>query len=346
MAATIWLQHRPEIMEHWYARAIYPYIGRLLRVLLGWLPISVGDVLAGLLILVMLRYLVCGLRLLWLRKLGRKKVQASLKNILFYSLVAYISFHALWGFNYYRKGSVDLLQLQPTAYTTAEVHTLISVLNQRLMVLCQDTMSLNKGITNNRKQLSHDAVMAYQAASQQYAFMAFRHASLKPNLLGPLQSYTGYGGYLFPFTGEAQVDFYPPAFVLPFTVAHEMAHQQGFGSESEANLIGYLACKASNNAAFRYSAYTQLQAYALQELWLRDSIQATMYRNKLPERVVQDRKLLRAYYEARQSWTQPLLNWVYHIFLIQNNQPDGIMSYNRVVAWLIAYGKKYGWESI
>jgi len=38
-------------------------------------------------------------------------------------------------------------------------------------------------------------------------------------------------------------------------VCHELAHQVGIASESEANFMGYLATTNSDNVYFNYSGY-------------------------------------------------------------------------------------------
>ncbi len=344
---TEWLKTQPRLVEHWYAGWLYPPIGRAQRWLLGWVPFSVGDVLIALLIaLVLWRLLQMVWRLLRRQPVWPQGWQRPARRLLQQLLLAYLLFHALWGLNYYRLGSAHLLQLQPAPYTVAEVDTLLQVLHQRLDTLCADSGTISRGKTSDRTQLSAQAVAAYDAAARQYPFMRWRQASLKPNLLGPWQSYTGYGGYLFPFTGEAQVDFYVPDFVLPMTVCHEMAHQLGFGSESEANLVGFLAARASASAAFRYSAYADAEAYALREMLRRDTVQGKAWLARVPGYLRRDRDTLTAYYQQRQLRAQVLLDWVYDAYLKNTNQPEGLQSYNRVVAWLIAYGKKYGWQTI
>ena len=39
---------------------------------------------------------------------------------------------------------------------------------------------------------------------------------------------------------------------------------------------------------------------------------------------------------------EPIITWAYGHFLKANNQPAGKQTYNEVVAWLIAYYKKFG----
>jgi hypothetical protein len=268
-----WLKTQPAKVEDWYAAGIYPFIGLFFRRLLGWIPFSIGDISIAILS-------VWGLYLgvLFIKKIRREKSKKSLllkglkQRIALFGLWAYLLFHLLWALNYYRLGSAHLLALSPESYTTADTDSLVAILTAKIKLLTLDSNQIDKTKTTDRNTLSSSAQSAYAAASTRYPFMKFRSASLKPNLLGPLQSYTGYAGYLFPFTGEAHANFYGPDFTLPFTVCHEMAHQLGFGTESEANLIGFLAARESDQKAFEYSAYAGVHQYALSELFVRDSI--------------------------------------------------------------------------
>ena len=86
-----------ELTEQWYSIGIYPYIGRTVRFLLGWIPFSVGDILYTVLplgaILYIIKYFgkIRKAPLRFLKKVGE-------------SLVLVVSlFYFLWGFNYYRQ---------------------------------------------------------------------------------------------------------------------------------------------------------------------------------------------------------------------------------------------------
>ncbi len=339
------LKSFPAFIENHYAQGVYPYIGQIFRLALGWIPFSVGDVGIALLT----GWIIYRLFLM-VRKRKEQSIQTGLwsfgKNLLYGGLWVYIAFYALWGLNYYRLGSSHLMQISMESYTTEDVDTLVNRLQQKIAYITQDTLSINKSKTNNRNQLKRAALEAYSMASEQYPFLKFSMASLKPNVLGPLQSYTGYAGYLFPLTGEAHVNFYGPTFAMPFTVCHEMAHQLGFGTESEANLIGFLAARESPNPSFVYSAYGGVHQYALAELFIRDSILAKKYIDAIPPYLKRDKMEMRRFVLEHQNFLQPVLNQVYSLYLQNNNQPDGLDSYNYVVAWLIAYGKKFGWENL
>ncbi len=95
----------------------------------------------------------------------------------------------------------------------------------------------------------------------------YKHAAVKQMFAGTIGSYSGFLGYYNPFTGEAQVNTTAPDFVIPFTTCHEMAHQLGYASESEASFVGYLVTKYNNLPVFNYSAYFDLFSYANAELY-------------------------------------------------------------------------------
>ncbi len=84
--------------------------------------------------------------------------------------------------------------------------------------------------------------------------------NFKPSLFGKIMNYTGILGYYNPFTSEAQYNAHLPSTNLPFTLAHESAHQLGYAREQEANFIAFLIGQDSNNPELRYSTnYTVLK---------------------------------------------------------------------------------------
>jgi hypothetical protein len=85
------------------------------------------------------------------------------------------------------------------------------------------------------------SVKSYTSVEKEFPFLKYEKPSIKPSLISVPLSYMGFGGYLNPFTNEAQVNDCLPKYNFPTTTLHEMAHQIGYASESEANFIGFLA---------------------------------------------------------------------------------------------------------
>jgi hypothetical protein len=82
--------------------------------------------------------------------------------------------------------------------------------------------------------------------------------------------------------------------------------------------------------------------YANRNLYTADSVAAIAYRKELSDNVKSDLKKLNKFYEDHQSFIEPAVSWVYDKFLKGNNQPSGMLSYNEVTAYMIAFYKKFG----
>ena len=133
-----------------------------------------------------------------------------------------------------------------------------------------------------------------------------------------------------------------PAFIQPFTTCHEIGHQLGYAKEHEANFAGYLAAKSSVDPAVRYSVYFDLYTYAAGELYIRDSTLLLPLRNRLRPDIRKDYNELREFFARYENPFEPIVRRIYGRYLRANGQPQGMMSYDEVVGWLVAYTKKYG----
>ena len=172
--------------------------------------------------------------------------------------------------------------------------------------------------------------------------MRYRPVSLKPSIWGWLGNYTGFTGYYNPFSAEAQVNTTIPRFLLPFTTCHEVGHQLGYARENEANFAGYLAAVSSADTLFRYSTYLDLFLYANRNLYLLDTAAASQYRKGLSPAIMHDLELWRAFNLRHRNPFEPVVRWLYGMYLRSNQQPSGLFSYDEVTACVVAWYKKYG----
>ncbi len=328
----------PNLVEHYYSTNIYTHLSYLQRILLGWLPFSFGDVC----------YAIFGIFLFisFLRILFRLYQRKYTTQILFNQLsflgksilVVYIIFSLFWGLNYTRQGVEAQYNLKNTTYSDTELKDL----------LCDITEELN----STRKQLgdsnfvypSNDsifkmAITAYDFAKTKSPFLAHNHHSLKSSLYTPIISYLGYSGYYNPFTGEAQVNTDLPKFYMPYVTCHEMAHQLGYASESEASFVGYLVAKQSNNTLLIYSALFELFITANSELMYRDFFSGLLNIKSLNKLVRKDMRAYKSYILRSKNDFEPIVKIAYDHYLKANQQKSGINSYNELVGWVIAYRK-------
>jgi len=335
----------PGKVEEYYSTGIYKYIARLLRMIFGWIPFSMGDIF----------YAAAGIYLiyqfiLFFRKLLRKQVDKSYffssgKKLIFAALVIYVMFNLMWGLNYNRLGIAYQLQLNVQPYSTKELQSVLQIIVARLNSL--DSVSrVDRDELKKKSLLFSGSVEAYQNLANSNAVFGYPSPSVKPSIFSYAGDYLGFTGYYNPFSGEAQVNTTVPVFIQPFTTCHEIGHQLGYAKENEANFAGYLSAKSSGNKAFQYSVYFDLYLYAAKELYVRDSTLLVPLRESLRPSIRKDYRDLRAFYKKYENPLEPIINKLYGNYLKANQQPQGMMSYNAVIAWLIAYEKRFGREAV
>ena len=344
------LSYFPQLIEVYYSAGCYPLLAKTLRFLTAILPFSIGDI--GYIILSI--YLIYRFLQLLLHIKKESFSKQLFKTIAFKCiktvLWCYLIFKLFWGLNYDRLGIAHQLSLTPKLYSKEAVvgitHQLIDSLNA-----CRRQFKDSVLPNISSKIITEKAVKGYGYAAVNWPFLNYHQPSVKQSLYSVLGDYIGFTGYFNPITGEAQVRSDIPNLLIPYITCHEMAHQLGYASESEANFVGYLTAIASKDLYFRYSAYLELFSYAQSEEVLlfgkeKDfkAFEATLLYNRthLDRLVIKDRKAIRAFFQKRQNRLSPTVTSMYDQYLKLNKQATGIDSYNEVIGWLIAYQQKNG----
>ena len=119
-------------------------------------------------------------------------------------------------------------------------------------------------------ELNQLIVSAYDAMNDEYGLLTNFTSRAKPVYFSTVMSDLRIGGIYSFFTGEANVNMEYPDYNLPYTVAHELAHQRGICRENEANFVAFLVCIASDDVYIRYSGYLNLYEYLASALYRAD----------------------------------------------------------------------------
>ncbi len=333
-----------ERVENNYSLTIYPFIATKFRIILGWIPFSIGDILWLVLIIFLIKQFFYLLRFVLIKKqrvLTKEKALQFVYSFLILTTIFYIFFNIFWGINYNRQGIAKQLKLPLKEYSVAELKTINGLLVQKINESKQSLVR-NKTAYPNTHELFVMTKNAYKNVAKKLPFLEYRSPSIKTSMWGWVGNYTGFLGYYNPATGEAQVNTTVPKFTQPFTACHEVAHQLGYAKEMEANFVGYLAAASSTDTIFQYAVYTDLFTYANKTLYFADSSSAFYYRRLLLSSVLDDYKERRKFNLAHTSFIEPIFRSAYGFFLISNQQPNGIFSYDEVTGFIIAYYKKFG----
>ncbi len=186
-------------------------------------------------------------------------------------------------------------------------------------------------------ELSSRIVAAYDSFNREYPILTNFNSRVKPVYFSTVMSDLRITGIYSFFTGEANVNVEYPDYGLPFTAAHEMAHQRGVCRENEANFIAFLVCIGSDDDFIRYSGYLNLYEYLASALNRADRDLYAEVRSGLCERAVSDIKASNAVYNAHKDSFLGELNERINDTYLKLNGTQGTVTYGYVVRLAVSY---------
>jgi hypothetical protein len=345
----------PNLVATYYTAGLFYYWTNLLRYLFGRIPFAIGEFV----------YMICIISLI----INILKHITSLKNfntfwqkirfigIKFIGLIVqlYVIFHLLWGLNYLQPDvSISYnLNVQPPKNAQIALDEMNVLTYELIAELNQAKAELGKMNPNEMdfSQLSARIQAAYSSDTPSNNHNILRNPSLKKAVFPSLGDYFGYLAFYQPITGEAIIRADLPVLTQPYTIAHEMAHQMGYASETEANFIAYVVAAKSGDPLLRYSMLLQMFSYAQDAQLLLiagnkgfESWKGQIAKNKalLNPAVIKDRAEIKAFFSARAGKEIQASAQLYDQFLKWNKQAAGLGSYSEVLKWVRAYRIKTG----
>lgn len=183
-------------------------------------------------------------------------------------------------------------------------------------------------------------LQSYDRISEKYPFIPRLFSRVKPILLSEPMTYTHISGVYTYFTGESNVNTNAPDYCIPYTMAHELAHQRGIAREDEANFVAFLVCAESDDAYIRYCAYLNLCEYVLNALYSADQKLWEATYKKLDNRAIYEMIAYNEFYEPYQDNIVGDISGAVNDAYLQANGTQGSVSYGLVVDLAVAYFHK------
>ena len=352
-AICILAPNYPYLIANYYNQGLFLYWTTLMRWLFGSIPFAMGEfvyiIVIMLLIINIIKYFTSLKRCnqIW------QKIGLILFKLAWLGIRLFVVFQFIWGFNYLQPDPTKTfdLSIQPpknVQIAQIEINQLTDELIQELNQTRKE-LSSYKGVTPNFEQTVAKVQQAYGRISKAYPKLQLQNQSIKKAIFPTLGDYIGFLAFYQPITAEAIVRSDLPILTQPYTVAHEMAHQLGYASETEANFIAFVVASEANDSYLKYSMLLQIFSYAqdAQLLLLAgnkgfDAWKAQIAKNRslLSPAVLKDRAEIKAFFAARADKQIQASTQLYDQFLKWNQQAAGLASYADVLKWVRAYRLK------
>ena len=186
-------------------------------------------------------------------------------------------------------------------------------------------------------EMSARLTEAYDTVAGEFPFFSNFPSRIKPVAASFFLSDAGITGVYGFLTGEPNLNIDYPDYNLPFTSAHEFAHQRGICRENEANFMAFLVCISSEDKYIQYSGYLNMLEYVAGAFY---STNKELYKAELAllcESALEDIRASNAITAAhRDSWIRKLSDRVNDSYL-KANGTEGVVSYGYVVRLAVGY---------
>ena len=334
----------------WYAARIFPIFPHTIGRFWGLFPFSAFEILASaLMIYIMVAIVWAFVGFISTRKRSfiywheTKSIKSRIKTMtlrLLYSLAAlFLMFVLTAGINYSRESYAYHVGITIQDFTIYDLERLYMLLVERAEVLAEEIETDENGRFALRREGMHNhAQQSMHELNQLYGGLGTFFPRAKAPIFSRGLSHLNIGGFFSPWTLEAHYNGEMPGQSIPFVINHELAHVAGHMREDEANFIAYLASRNSPNVDFQYSAVYIAIGYVLNDL--QRSVNVDRYRElfaMLPEQLQRDYAAAREFWQNFQGRPAEVSTRANDAYLRANRQPDGVLSYGRMVELLLAY---------
>ena len=178
----------------------------------------------------------------------------------------------------------------------------------------------------------------YKIIAEKHDFVQGFKSNVKPVLFSVPMSYTHLTGIYSVFTGEANLNVDFPDYTLPYTAAHEMAHQRGISRENEANFIAFIVCSEIADPYIQYSAYLNMFEYVAYALYNADPAAYAEVYSRLTDDVKGELAAYSSFFSKYSgSKASEVSSAINDAYLKANGTKEGTKSYGLVVDLAVAY---------
>ncbi len=317
-----------------------------LSYLTGWLPFSLGEAMIIFLPVAAVFMIIYACRHYadsW------RSVFVYLGTVLSFISLLFSIFVLGFGTGYYGTTVDEKLDLDRTDVSPEELYQTASILADHVNEEAQNVKYQYNGFSvmpYTFDEMSKKLVEAYAKVCDEYDFIPRLSSRVKPVMLSEPWTYTHISGVYTYFTGEANINTNFPDYTIPYTAAHEMAHQRGIAREDEANFIAFLVCIASDDPYIRYSGYLEVYEYVASSLYSADKTLYSTVRAKLKNNVREEMAAYSVFFDKYRENVAATISETVNNGYLQMQGTVGSKSYGLVVDLTVAYYRNIAYNNI
>ena len=323
----------------WFNQTVSAFLRGLFATLTNWIPFSLGETMLWLIPLGVFLLLRHAIR----RRCDTWRTAAVYVGILLSIVVTIFSLFVLTFAAGYRGTTLDeKLELDRQNVSAEELYDtaviLIDNINRETAEIrfYENDFSI---MPYSLEEMNQKLAGAYDSFAAKHDFITHVDSRVKPVLASEVMSYMHITGVYSFFTGEANINVGFPDYTIPYTAAHELAHQRGIAREDEANFVAFLVCIESNDPYVRYSAYLNVYEYVASALWKADKELYYKAVAHLNGEVKDEMTAYNRFYEKYKESTVSQVSGTINNSYLQSQGTPGTKSYGMVVDLAVAYYK-------
>jgi len=325
-----------------FNKSVGAIIRKLLALVTNPIPFSLAELLVLLLPVILILLIAYAIKF---KSKSWKSVLSYTVTLLSCASILFSVFVFGFGVGYYVPTLDKQLELDSVPVSAEELRDTALWLTDEINELIPDIYFGSDGASimpYSLNEMSEKLMAAYKKLCNKHSFLQSFNSRIKPALVSVVMSHAHTTGVYSFFTGEANLNIDFPDYTLPFTAAHEFAHQRGVARENEANFVAFLVCAESDDAYIRYCGYLNLYEYVVNALYSASKDMYKEVRAQLSSRGTGEMRAYSVFYDQyRDSEISKVSTSINNAYLQANGTQEGTKSYGMVVDLAVAYHKTY-----
>lgn len=267
----------------------------------------------------------------------------SIVCILSVASLFFSSFVLSFGVSYRGSPLDEKLGIKDAPVNKHELYSATVYLTEKINDLSEKIVFAEDGFSKmpySFSEMNKHLLTAYEDFCEEAYFLDTFNSRLKPVMLSEPMSYTHITGVYTFFTGESNINVNFPDYTIPYTAAHELAHQRGIAREDEANMIAFLVCIRSSDPYIQYSAYLNVYEYVTNALYKADKELYKTARTMIDQKITAEQKAYSAFFSKYTESVASKVSGAVNDTYLKTQGTEGSKSYGMVVDLTVAYLKK------